>query len=69
LLLPRVGYGSAIEMSLSRSVASTFSRSPVFEPHPGAAAILGDEFDAGSLEGALNSFNRPLTKLIPPAQA
>jgi hypothetical protein len=34
------------------------SRSPVLKPHPGAAAVLGDEFDAGRLEGALHLANR-----------
>jgi hypothetical protein len=39
-------------------IFSDFFQPPLSQPHPGAAAVLVDEFDAGSLESLPHNFQR-----------
>lgn len=46
------------------ALSADASRSRLSEADPWTTAILGDELDAGGLEGLLDSFDRPVTKIL-----
>jgi hypothetical protein len=53
LIVTRPGIAHSMWM-----IFSDFFQPPLSQPHPGAAAVLVDEFDAGSLESLPHNFQR-----------